>query len=345
MSQPIKSDELFSAIRRGQWTAHYVLAGSEDFLMEDALRTIVQHWLSQDSSGLNLDRFDGGSHSPAEIIQAAQTLPFLSPVRVVRIDHLEAFSKSDQQTLADALPRLPAETRIMVQWQSDWRRETASQPLIDAVLERGGTVAIFWPPFPEQAQRWAIERARLAYHKALEPQAAAWLISQAQPGLRFIDVELAKCASLVGKRPSIELDDVQESFGFSRAASPFEWIAALRRKDTPAALRLLERMKSEGEEPVRLMALLTRSLRDWLAARSSGEPASMLAMRFHLRRGEEHRFSQELARWEEHELTRALASAIQAEQDMKTGQDTPIMRLTLLTVELGGLLQTADFAG
>ena len=90
----------------------------------------------------------------------------------------------------------------------------------------------------------------------------------------------------------------------------------------------------EGEEPVRLLALLSYSLRDWLGTKGSGENTALLAMRFRVRRGEENRFAQELARWSEGSLTDGLGQCVEAEQAIKTGKETPEMALTLLTLGL-----------
>src|SRR5205807_809929 len=101
-------------------------------------------------------------------------------------------------------------------------------------------------------------------------------------------------------------------------------------------LQILNHLLKEGEEPVRLLALLSRTLRDWLGTKGSNENASMLAMRFRIRRGEENRFFQELGRWSEEDLRDGVNECLQAEQAIKTGKDAPEMALTLLTLGLSG---------
>src|SRR6185437_10943208 len=138
------------------------------------------------------------------------------------------------------------------------------------------------------------------------PEAAAWLVQQTGEGLRLLDQELAKCAAYVGERPDIELDDVQASFGYGKAASPFDWLGLLRQRQGAKALKMLETLLEEGEEPIRLLALASRALRDWLPAKGSGDSPAALGLRFHLRRGDEHRFAQELERWTEEELVEGM---------------------------------------
>src|SRR6266404_1439094 len=187
--------------------------------------------------------------------------------------------------------------------------------------------------FPEQAERWVLERAKY-YKKTLQPPAAHWLVQQSGEGLRLLDQELAKSASYVGEKPDIALEDIQNSFGYRKASSPYDWVTFIRQQTAPSALAVLDHLLTEGEEPVRLLALLSRSVRDWLGTKGSGENAAMLAMRFRVRRGEENRFAQELARWSEEALTEALGQCVETEQAIKTGKETPEMALTLLTLGL-----------
>ncbi|MFA5974834.1 MAG: DNA polymerase III subunit delta [Elusimicrobiota bacterium] len=343
MPMPIKADELFQAWSRQHWQSLYLFAGQEDFLIEQAVHQAMAHWLQADDSGLNRDRFDADNHSAEEIIQVVQTVPFFATTRVIQIDNASRFSASDQERLAESLSRLPPETRMIFIWGKEWRRDDSRKPLVEAV-SRLGQVIIFWPLFPEPAQRWVVQRAKTLYAKTLAPDAAAWLVQHAGEGLRLLDQEIAKCTAYVGEKPGISLEDLQASFGYQKASSPFDWVTALRQKHHRPALQVLRHLLQEGEEPLHLLALVERALRDWLSAKASGENPSVLAMRFHIRRGEENRFSQELMLWDETELTMGLQRCVETEQRIKTGKETPEMALTLLTLSLCSL-QTADAPG
>ena len=90
-------------------------------------------------------------------------------------------------------------------------------------IQEIGQVVIFWPLFPEQAHRWLLQRAR-HYKKDLDSEAAGWLLQQTGESLRLLDQELAKCSVYTGERPLIGLEDVQASFGYHKASSPFDWL-------------------------------------------------------------------------------------------------------------------------
>jgi len=332
MPAPLKADELWAQWSRKQWKPHYLFTGQEDFLIDQAVELSLHHWLGEKPDLLNLERLDAETQSLEEITQAAQTMPFFGGHRVLRVQNASQLSVKEQEQLVEVLNTLSAETHCLFIWGKEWRRDDAQKPLVEAIAQKGHVV-IFWPMFPEQAQRWILERAK-HYKKTLSSQAAGWLIQQSGESLRLLDQELAKCAAYVGERPSIDLEDVQTSFGYQKASSPFEWTTHIRQQKGPAALQVLNQLLREGEEPIRLLALLSRSVRDWLSAKGSGDNAAMLGMRFHLKRGEESRFVQELGRWSEDALTEGLGQCVETEQAIKTGKETPEMALTLLTLSL-----------
>ena len=59
-----------------------------------------------------------------------------------------------------AWPKLPATTQLILIWGKEWRRDDAERALVKAVMG-SGSVVVFWPLYPESAQRWLMQRARL----------------------------------------------------------------------------------------------------------------------------------------------------------------------------------------
>lgn len=332
MPSPIKADDLWTAWSRSQWKTVYLFAGQEDFLIDQAIQRATTHWLGNTPDPLSIDKLDAEEKTADDVLQAAQTVPFFGGKRLLILKNTSQLSPTDQKSLSAALPSFSQDTLCLFVWGREWRREDSQKALIESISERG-QVVIFWPLFPEQAQRWLIQRAK-HYQKTLSPQGAAWLVQQAGEGLRFLDQELAKCSQFVAGRPDIDIEDIQNSFGYGKVSSPFDWVATIRQSRTAQAMAVLDRLLKDGEEPVRLLALISKSLRDWLAVKGTGENPAMLALRFHVKRGEEHRFAQELNVWSEERLAEGINLCVQAEQQIKTGKETPEMALTLLTLSL-----------
>src|SRR5258706_12790528 len=164
---PIKSDELWAQWSRHAWSAHYLFAGAEDFLIDQACENLARHWLGDDRRDIRIERFDADSHKTSEIIQAVQTEPLFGGARVVRIENSSEFSAADQKSVVALLSRLAPDTHVIFIWGKDWRRDDAHVPLVEA-LGQVGQVVVFWPLFPDQAQRWLLQRAK-HYQKSMTP--------------------------------------------------------------------------------------------------------------------------------------------------------------------------------
>jgi DNA polymerase-3 subunit delta len=331
MPSPIKSDELFAAWAKGQFKSVYLFTGAEDFLIEEALLRLTAQRLPEGRQDTNLDRLDAEKASVDDILQAAQTMPFAGPFRFVEVANTAKLSADEQKQIAAALPKLPPTTQLVFIWGKEWRRDDSNRPLVEAVMTSGSAV-IFWPLFPDQAQRWLMNRVKL-YKKSLDPDAAAWLVKESGEGLRRLDQELQKAAVYVGGRPDITREDLEESSGYQKAQSPYEWLAAVRQKKYEPSMRMLRQLLEDDEEPLKLLAMATGSLRDWIVIKESGQ-----APKFYGRGArDEGQLLQDLERRSAAELVEGLSCCVEAHQTIKTGKETPEMALTLLTLRLCGL--------
>ena len=308
---PIKADELFAAWSRGQFKPVYLFTGQEDFLIEEAVQKFNAHWLvAAAADDINRDRLDAEKSSAREILQACQTVPFGGPLRLVEVRNTHRLSSDDQKRLAEAVAGGLATTRLVLIWGKEWRRDDADKPLVKAVAGAGlpagqaGAVVVFWPLYPENAQRWLVQRARL-YKKTLAPESASWLVQEAGVGLRRLDQELLKACAYIGSRTEIAREDLEACFGYQAALSPYDWLTAIRQKKVPQSMRTLRQLLEEDEEPLKLLAMATYSVREGVKNNE--------------------------------ERPEGLSFCVEAHQSIKTGKDTPSMALTLLTLRLCGL--------
>src|SRR5258708_36682708 len=115
-SLPAKSDDLFAGWFKNQWKSIYLFSGTEDFLIQDATEKFAQHWLSGPDASLNHDRLDGEDLSITDLMNACQTVPFLSDHRVVEVRNTAKIPAKSQQDLAEALPQLPSSTHLLLIW-------------------------------------------------------------------------------------------------------------------------------------------------------------------------------------------------------------------------------------
>jgi DNA polymerase-3 subunit delta len=114
--------------------------------------------------------------------------------------------------------------------------------------------------------------------KELAPAAARLLVDLVGPEMGLLDQELGKLSVYVGEAGRVEAADVDRLVGHSRAENTFEIFKLIGTGQTAAALRHLDRLFDQGEDPIRLLGAFSWQLRPLAkAARLSGQGVSLAA--------------------------------------------------------------------
>src|SRR5262245_22919299 len=137
MPTPIKPDDLWNHWSRKQWKAHYLFAGQEDFLIEQACDQALHHWLGPEPDSLHVDRLDTETHSVEQILEAAKTVPYFGGERVLCIQNASQWTVKEQDRVAEGLESLDSETHCLFIWGREWRREDAQKSLVEALFQKG----------------------------------------------------------------------------------------------------------------------------------------------------------------------------------------------------------------
>ena len=91
----MKYPELLMQMGQGQIRPVYLFHGEEGFLMEEAIERLKKAVLTPGFEDLKYHLLTGSSIRPAGVIQACQTLPFLSTRRLVVVREIEAMAGSE----------------------------------------------------------------------------------------------------------------------------------------------------------------------------------------------------------------------------------------------------------
>jgi DNA polymerase-3 subunit delta len=174
--------------------------------------------------------------------------------------------------LAERLKRgLPDGTRLLISAIGLDRRRAAYK-----TIEKLGEVRLFEAPDPEkqagQDQIAEFLQQRLkAEGKKMTAQAADAFLHLVAPTHRELANELEKLFVYVGARTEITAADVRAIVSPSRQAVMWELTDALGMRRLPAALRALEQLLAQGEQPIRIVMMLVGQFRLMLLARDLAE--------------------------------------------------------------------------
>jgi DNA polymerase-3 subunit delta len=249
------SQSFLERISRAEPRPVYVLHGDEDFLKRQVLEALREHVLGPEGQAFGLSVYEGDKADFAVIRGDLETLPFLSPRRVVVIESADEFVSENRAALEKYVAQ-PAATGLLVLVVDSWPSTTK----LARALEGPSTVVC--KAFSEKRlPEWCIQRAAVAHGKQLAAAAAQMLVDLVGKDLGQLDQELAKLAVYVGDGSRIDSTAVDQLVGHSRAENMWKIFDAIGGGRTGDALALLDRLFGQGEDPMRILAGFSMRLR------------------------------------------------------------------------------------
>jgi DNA polymerase-3 subunit delta len=246
--------DFLSKAHQSQPRQVYVLFGDEDFLKRQVRAELEPLLLEDADPAIALSAYSGETAIWSTIRSELETLPFLSPRRVVAIEQADPFVSEHRAQLEKYVAH-PAKGTLIL----DVRTWQSTTKLAKALPDEAQIACKALRP--QQLPSWCVQRAKSGYAKKLSSAAADLLVALIEPSLGLLDQELAKLATYVGERTTIDEDDVDKLCGRSRAADTFKIFAAIGEGKSAEALEILHRLRDEGAEPLQVLGAFSWQLR------------------------------------------------------------------------------------
>lgn len=293
----------------------YLFTGEELYFADRALSVITDKTLAGAPKDFNLDIFYGKDSKAAEVAAQASTLPMMADKRLVILK--EADKLRDLRELKEYL-QAPSPDCVftMLAMGADRSKErTLSDMLPDSAV-----FVHFWRPrdyeIPDIVQKlvrssgFNIDRGAVAY------------FSETLSGnVALMEAELNKVFNLIGERRHIKEEDVRESVGDFGLPAVFELSDAAAAGNASKAVETLERLLRDGEEPLKLLAILSGNWRKMAAGDELPAGAG--------RKSSARKISDD-------EAVRAFGCLMKADRDLKGSPVPPRLVMERLVLELSG---------
>lgn len=309
----------------------YLLLGCEIYLRRVAAQSITDAALSRTLlREFNEASFSLLSDSVQSAIAAADQLPMMSDMRVVRVRDFARLREADEDTLIRYLNNpSPSTVMIFIADELD-KRKKSSKVLLDVC-----TVVEFSPLKDAEAKAWAKTRLKELKITA-DDQVLTEIIRLVGTDVQTLFNELEKLASAAADTGRITLDLVDELIGRSRELSNFELADHLLAGNRKRALETLHRLLEDGAEPVMLVGLIAGNyhrlaLGKHLLARGGREE---VFRNIGLPPFKRDSYIQTLQRSTAAKIARGIQLTAAADLAIKTSQATPRLQLEMLVCEL-----------
>ena len=255
-SKPTTIPEVRRSLGEGRIASVYLVLGQEDALRRRVSEAFIDTFEQRGDGPGAIDRIDGASASLADVIDAARSLSLFAmasdrPSRLVWVARFERMDLAQIETLAAYLTN-PVDATCLVLEASKLDKRKVTYKTVAAAA----TVIDCEPPRRESdVRRWLEGSARERGYE-IAADALEYMITMAGTSITALEHELEKAMLYVGDGGSIRGEDLEGLLGRSREHSVFELTDSLVRADAADALRLLNVLLDDGEEPSRVLAMI-----------------------------------------------------------------------------------------
>ena len=303
-------------LESGERTPFYLLHGEEAYRRERLYHWLLDRLRPEAAGDFNVDVFHGDGLDPQRLLDVYFSYPMMAAHRVVALRNIDRLTPPLCRAL-EPIVENPAETSVLlaVGGRIDMRRRLFSQ------LSRQGIASEFKVPFdnqlPEVIREMAVERG-----VRLSPEAVERLGFYVGTQLTELANELDKLSVYAEGAAEISGEHVEALVGSTRGESVFALTDAVGRADRPGATALLHALLEQGEEPNRILPLMTRHLQLLLRTQHlemQGVPGEQMARTLGVSPFFLKSYRRQASRLQSRSLWRGLSALRRADDLLKSG--------------------------
>ncbi len=320
--------KLSEEIKSGQLKQVYILYGEEAYLRsqyKDKLKTA----LLGDGDAMNFHYFEGKDVRSQEVIDLAQTMPFLAERRVIILENSGLFSHGGED-LAEYMSAIsPTAYFVFVEPTVDKRSK-----LYKAATAKGRAIE-FKAQDETTLKRWILGLLKKE-NKNITERDLNLFLDKTGSDMENIRGELEKLFCYCMEKDVITAQDIEAVCTKQVSSQIFDMINAVAERRQKAAMDLYYDLLTLKEPPMRILFLITRQFNLLLQVkelRNKGFDANTIGEKVGLAGFIARKYAAQAAKFKEADLRSALTDCVETEEAVKTGRMNDVMSVELLIVK------------
>lgn len=305
----------------------YLLYGSEDYLKR-LYRDKLKNAILDGGNEMNYSYFEGKGIDTTKLLDIADTLPFLSPRRLIIIENSGFFK--NQSTLADDLQTLPNTTHIVFVEQDVDKRNRLFK-----TVKSIGYAADFSGMDENNLKLW-IATILKQNNKKMTEQDIIYFIHKCGTDMNLLSKELEKLICYGIHQEILDTKDIDAICTTQVNHKIFQMMDYISQKQAAAALNLYKDLLSLQERPLSILFLLTRHFNLLLQTKELqqlGHDNRSIASKAGIPPFAVGKYLSQSKNFTTKQLTTALSDCIDYEERVKTGRITDQMAIELLLIK------------
>lgn len=315
---------IIAAIKENQFKNVYLLYGEERYLKRQYTEKLKNALVGSDE--MNVHFYEGKDVPVTEIIDLAETMPFLAERRVILVSDSGLF-KSGGEQMAEYLSA-PNETTFFVFTESEVDKRSK---LFKTVSSKGCAVE-FTTQDENTLKRWVASLLAKEGKKVTESTVMLFL-SKTGTDMENIQSELEKLICYCMDRDVVTSDDVEAICTTRLQDRIFDMTEAVARKQTSKALSLYYDLLALKVQPLQILAMLSRQYNLIYQAKElkkRGIPDREIASKIGVPPFVVGKYLSQASLYKSSELRKSLELCVQSDQDVKTGLINDKMAVELI---------------
>lgn len=308
-----------------------LILGEVPWLQTEALNRLKQQWVHND-----VRVFFGPEACAAEILEACDNLSLFGEASVAVIRHAEGLRKAEQDKLVAALGGISSDVQLVFVADKIDKRLKLWQ-----TLTKRGEVISAEPPPQKMRRDWFVKEAKRRQRR-FDRDAFEQLMEVAQVDFTQALLLLDKLGLYLDADKAVSAEAVAACRVGGDVGQIFAWSEAVGAGEWQRSFAILQKLWSQYEEPLALLALLNRHFRILLKAREQisqrgnrGEMARILGVPpFAV-----DRYCQQARRYSRAQLLTIWQELLQTDRELKS---SPVRRELVLEDLVWRLKQKSD---
>lgn len=260
-------EELRAALQSGGPANVYIFFGEETYLMQQAVEQLRALLVPAGFEEFNYHRLTGKGLTVQELTEAVEAMPMMSQSTFVTVTDMDVFKLDEAQrtALVSLLEDFPEYcTLVFLYRQLPYKKDGKLKKLTAAVAAHTTEIE-FAPQGRQKLQKW-VRRRFAAFDKELDDNAIDHLLFTCGSLMGGLVPEINKIAAYAkGKRVTVaDIDAVADPVLDARI---FDMTNAVTARDYDRAAAVLAELLRMQTEPIAILAVLGRELRQLYTAR------------------------------------------------------------------------------
>lgn len=316
-------------IKQGNFKQVYLLYGEERYLRRQYTDRLRKAMCNEDDQ-MNTHFYEGKDIPVGEIIDLAETLPFLAERRVIFISNSGLF-KSGGEKMAEYLSA-PNETTFFVFTES----EVDKRSKLYKTVQSKGYVAEFAVQDENTLKRW-IGGMISREGKKITENTVQLFLTKTGTDMENIQMELEKLICYCMDREVITSEDVETICTTRVTNHIFDMVGAIAEGNQQKALQLYYDLLALKEPPMRILFLIARQCNMLLQTKemkARGYDNKMIGSKIGVPPFIAGKYVTQASRFKTAQLKKAVRQCVEAEEAVKSGRMNDMMSVEILIVSV-----------